>query len=274
MIPQATRQLSEAQARRILLALGLVRREWSAMPGDFDRGWLRVGPRLVALLTAAQLGAARDASAYVAQALAEQGQYVAPDARVQPDAFAGAAADGRALDGLLYGAVVVAKETPGSVPGRLAAAQRWLDGVVQTAVADAGRDAALASVVARPAVKFVRVVRPPCCQRCAVLAGRVYRHSDGFQRHPRCDCSMVPQTVATPDAGRQLQPGDVTDLTKKQRQALADGDGSERHFNKVINDYQRKRGDFLPPTRVQRLASSESREKARDALAQAGYLAA
>lgn len=245
------------------------------MPGDFDRGWLRIGPRLTALLAAAQLGAARDGSAYVAQALAEQGQHVAPNGQVVPETIAGLSADGRALETLLYGAVVQAKETPGPVAARLAAAQQWLDMAVQTAVADASRDAQLVSVVARPKVRFVRMANAPCCQRCAVLAGRIYRHSEGFQRHPRCDCSMIPQTVANPDAaGRNIRPEDVKDLTQKQRELIAKGDGSEQHFNRVINDYQRKRGDFLPPTRVQRLASPQSREKARDALAQAGYLAA
>jgi hypothetical protein len=39
---------------------------------------------------------------------------------------------------------------------------------------------------------FVRRVNPPCCGRCAILAGRWYRYDSGFRRHPRCDCTLEP----------------------------------------------------------------------------------
>jgi IS5 family transposase len=60
-------------------------------------------------------------------------------------------------------------------------------------------------------------------------------------------------------------------LTRKQRQSIADG----ADFNKTINDYQRKRGDYLPPTRVDSItARAKSRADAVEQLTQAGYLAA
>jgi hypothetical protein len=34
----------------------------------------------------------------------------------------------------------------------------------------------------------------PACGRCILLAGRLYRYSTGFRRHPRCDCQMKPVT--------------------------------------------------------------------------------
>jgi hypothetical protein len=66
--------------------------------------------------------------------------------------------------------------------------------VVETAgaVSDAARDATSASIVARPQIGWVRMVNPPCCSRCAVLAGRSLQWNDGFQRHPRCDCLHIP----------------------------------------------------------------------------------
>src|SRR5690348_18342012 len=36
------------------------------------------------------------------------------------------------------------------------------------------------------------LLNPPSCQRCAILAGRWYRWSQGFLRHPRCDCVNLP----------------------------------------------------------------------------------
>lgn len=242
------------------------------MGDDFDRSWVTVGPRLLAVVTMAQLGAARDGAAFVPAALAQQRQKAPADARVVPAAFAGVASDGRPLLSLLYGAVAQSRGAEaGSLVERLSVGRSWLDMTVQTAVADAGRDASMAAMVARPRVQWVRIVTPPCCQRCAVLAGRVYRHSEGFKRHPGCNCSMLPQTVANPDAtGITIGPEDVRDLTAKQRQAIADG----ADFNKVVNDYQRKRGDFLPPTRVDQLSARRSRSGAVEALTQAGYLAA
>lgn len=65
--------------------------------------------------------------------------------------------------------------------------------LVETLVRDAGRTARTVDAITRPAVTgYVRSLRPPSCGRCAVLAGRVYRYSQGFQRHPRCDCLMTP----------------------------------------------------------------------------------
>lgn len=44
------------------------------------------------------------------------------------------------------------------------------------------------------AVGWIRVLDPPSCGRCAVLAGRFYKWSDGFLRHPNCDCKHMPVT--------------------------------------------------------------------------------
>lgn len=258
-----------AQARRAESAALLAGREWDRIGEDFDVGWRRVGHRLALVVASAQVGAARDGVAHIGSALISAGQHVEAQGRIDPRAFAGIASDGRSLDQLLYGAVVRARSAKvDSFAQRLTIGRNWLDMAVRTQVADAGRDAASAAIVARPRVSWVRVVSAPCCQRCAVLAGRVYRYSQGFQRHPRCNCTMLPQTVANPDAvGLTIGPGDVKDLTARQRQMIADG----ADFNKVINDYQRKRGAFLPPTRVQRrIAKAGSREKAMDALAEIG----
>ena len=61
-----------AQQRLITVTAAAIRREWDLIGPDFDAGWRRVGPRIVTLMTAAQIGAARDGAAYVGQALTEQ----------------------------------------------------------------------------------------------------------------------------------------------------------------------------------------------------------
>ena len=94
-----------------------------------------------------------------------------------------------------------------------------------------------------------------------------------FQRHPGCDCIMLPQTVANPDAvWNKVNPSQITDLTRKQRDALEGG----ANLHSTINDYQRKRGDysgFLPPTRVDRVIDrAGQRDKAMDALRAIGVV--
>lgn len=240
------------------------------MGPDFDSSWSRLAPRIAILTTAAQLGAARDGAAYVSEMVD-----VAAEGEVVASALAGIASDGRPLASLLETSVVTAKRgiAEGMSPqDALARGGRWLDMTVHTQVADAARDATSLGITSRPRVVWVRMVNPPCCQRCAVLAGQVYRYSTAFKRHPRCDCQMLPQTVANPDAtGIHIGPEDVKDLTALQRKAIAGG----ADFSKVINDYNREGAYHLPPTRVDELtARARSRDAAVEQLTQAGYLAA
>lgn len=98
--------------------------------------------------------------------------------------------------------------------------------IVSSLVSDAGRSAMGAFTATRvQEVGSIRVLSPPSCSRCAILAGRWYRWSDGFQRHPRCDCQMLPgiRSAATWDPNRAYERGEITDLTKAQRQAIDDG---------------------------------------------------
>lgn len=68
-----------------------------------------------------------------------------------------------------------------------------LDLFVQSEIIAAGADAASAEIVAGPEwTNFVRVLDLPSCDRCVILAGRIYRDLDGFKRHPKCDCQHWP----------------------------------------------------------------------------------
>ena len=76
--------------------------------------------------------------------------------------------------------------------------------LVASEVADAGRTASQVEFVARPLwTNYVRMLTPPSCARCTILAGRIYRDLDAFDRHPLCDCVMVPveDWQAAHDAG-------------------------------------------------------------------------
>lgn len=70
---------------------------------------------------------------------------------------------------------------------------RWLQGVVSTILIDTARAAEAAAAAPREWVDgWVRMLNPPSCSRCAVLAGRFYLWNDGFERHPLCDCRHIP----------------------------------------------------------------------------------
>lgn len=114
--------------------------------------------------------------------------------------------------------------------------------LVSSLVSDAGRSAESVATAVRPRTGYVRYLSPPSCSRCAVLAGRTYRYSQGFDRHPGCDCVMVPTTVAndqfTQDPVDLMERGLVTGLSKADQRAIADG----ADFNQVVNVRQQKAG--------------------------------
>lgn len=137
----------------------------------------RKGAREVAKYVAAyQLAAARDAVASVGDMLREQGTDVEPDAQPVPSSVAGVTSDGRPLATLFEQAQT-----------------DYLFGLmVVTQLQDTARTAASMGITVRDQVGYVRMLNPPSCSRCAVLAGKWFKWNEGFQRHPRCDCRHVP----------------------------------------------------------------------------------
>ena len=107
-----------------------------------------------------------------------------------------------------------------------------IERLILSEVADAGRTASQVEFVSRPDWQnYVRMLNPPSCPRCAILAGRVYRDLDAFARHPGCDCVMVPVQdwqeahdnglVASFDDA--FKAGNVHGLSKADAQAIRDG---------------------------------------------------
>lgn len=107
-----------------------------------------------------------------------------------------------------------------------------IDRMVASEVADAGRAASQAEIVAGPDwTNYVRMLNPPSCARCTILAGRIYRDLEAFQRHPNCDCVMVPVAgwQEAHDEGLITSPQDAFDkglvrgLSAADTQAIEDG---------------------------------------------------
>lgn len=172
---------------------------------DLSGSWAAQVPAMAAILSNVQVQAASAGASYGAATLAEQGLYEAPQSFVDPKAFGGFASDGRSLAGLLYAPVPHVKTLIGAgmAPGQaLAAGGSHLTMIARTQVADAGRAAAGVDTASRVGVGYIRMLNPPSCSRCSILAGRFYRWNSGFQRHPRCDCIHVASTEAAVKGGQ------------------------------------------------------------------------
>lgn len=219
---------------------------------------------VASVVVAHQIAQAQTSQTAVAEMLAEQEIASTAEALLNLASFTTAADD--------LGAML------GSLTDDMAAE---FDRLVDSLVTDAARAAESVAVTVRPNVWHIRYVSPPCCARCAILAGRVYKWSEGFQRHPGCDCSMIPTTVAAPyaqDPEQMVRDGDVRGLSKADLQALADG----ANLSRVVNVRSKNaglleaghaltRGGRPTPAGIYRTAGDD-RAKALDLLQRYGYI--
>ncbi|NKS17323.1 hypothetical protein GS490_13430 [Rhodococcus hoagii] len=228
MIPDAAVAYYKGQQRLTMEALAIAVDVWgSRPPADFDVWFDRNIEMLVELATVAQQRAVEASEGYVADVLDELGTPVVAVAEAVPSGLIGVASDGRGLDSLMYGAVITAK---GRIAEGAGAAQAWDSGLaaltrrIQTQIADAARVSTGLSIAARPRVGYVRMLNPPSCSRCAVLAGRFYRYNKGFRRHPGCDCRHIPS--------REDQSGDLRTDPKEYFDSLSEAQ-QDKQFTKA-----------------------------------------
>jgi len=167
------------------------RAEWAQVdPDQIRTSWQNRLPRVLTLVVAAQRAAAGLSEPYLRQLLGLDAEQA-----LDPAALSGIASDGRPLDSLLAQPVVTALTylaTGRAVGDAMAAGLAMLEIIVGTQVHDAARVADLIGITTRPGVAYTRVVELPACDRCIVLAGQTYSASEGFERHPRCDCGILP----------------------------------------------------------------------------------
>jgi len=176
-------------------------RLWASVDRSNIRdSWTSMLSRIVVLLAAIQQIAAGEAEGYVLAALEAQNVDTDSHGQVRPDGFAGFASDGRPLDSLMYQpvpATLTAIEAGASQAQAMATGWAVLDMILSTQVADSFRASASVAMATKPKVtRYVRMLVPPSCSRCAILAGE-YSYRTPFKRHPRCDCVGIPATEAT-----------------------------------------------------------------------------
>ena len=196
-VPPRPDQLAAAQRQRQQAIAGQAMSQTSGLWAFLAvAGWLSLRPRILSILRAAMAEAGRGAQPYVAAVAA--GWSVDPDplGTVNGSTFAATASDGRDLGTLLD---QPAREVEAFVSQGMAAGQaraigeRHMLRIVQTQVQDASRvSVGVAITNDRRMSGYIRHLTLPSCSRCIILSGRWYRYSSGFQRHPQCDCVMLP----------------------------------------------------------------------------------
>lgn len=216
------------------------------------RPWTDVLTQLSAYQNAAVLAAIRTIAAWASA-----------DVRTNPQVFAGVSSNGFSV----LEPIIATIDRVEPAPAEPLPAPWWSDPtsfearvqqLIADEVADAARTASQVEFVEQGWTRYIRLLNPPSCDRCAVLAGRVYRYSDGFARHPGCDCVMVPVDAA--DAARSeglisdpndaVAQGLVTGLSKADRRAILDG----ADIGQVVNA---KRAGIRAPAGVTNAITTE-----------------
>lgn len=158
--------------------------------------WLHAVPAAITVVSSAQAIAAAGSGPYLDDLAAEYGISDDSAGLVRAAGFASVASDGRPLDSLLFQPAItalMALKAGRTEPQAMAAGRFVTDMIVRTQIADAGRVADGVALTARPVFTgYVRMLTLPSCARCVVLAGKRYGWSQGFRRHPRCDCRHIP----------------------------------------------------------------------------------
>lgn len=190
------------------------------------------GPAEIAKIIAAfQVLAVREALKALDDMLDEQHIDVTPLAIPAPVALVGSTSAGFPL------------EAPFQAPTSNAA----FDMIVASQLQDVARNMIGIGVAARPHMGYVRQINAGACSRCAVLAGRFYKWSDGFLRHPRCGCKNIPTLqgqseglTTTPDQyfASLGQTEQDRIFTKAGARAIRDG----ADMSQVVNVYRRSAG--------------------------------
>lgn len=197
-------------------------------PADVVGSWAVRVPDAVAAMTAAQAIAADMADDYADRALAAMGIATAPAGAVNTAAFAGVSAEGVPLPDLLnLPALRASYAMRAGIQPVIARTRAQADLVkyARTEPADAARLSSQVAGIARHVGGYIRHLRLPSCARCAILAGRWYRWSAGFARHPHCDCVHVPATgeigrSLTTDPRTAILTGNVHGLTAAEHEAI------------------------------------------------------
>ncbi|WP_326728975.1 hypothetical protein [Streptomyces phaeochromogenes] len=200
--PELGRRRYDQVAATIRAIIEQIQQIWRTLSAETIEDDLlgEAGATIAEAAMAGQFSVAEAAQAYVAAQMAAQGGLSLAQAALlpalRPPGFVGLAPGGGRLETLLFlPGIGVRRRIAAGLPPEEAMIGGLVDMTmyIATAIADTARTADQVAMAAHPScVAYVRVVRLPACSRCIVLSGQMYTRSEGFLRHPNCDCETLP----------------------------------------------------------------------------------
>lgn len=199
---------------------------------DFDTSWALIVANLTAIVATAQTRMSRQAVEYIPDVLEDTGQVraIAASAEAVPGALVGVTGTGVGIDTALYSSVIVAKIAVGNGKSATRALKEGGARLTQTAgtiLSDTGRAGERLAMSFRPIGGYVRMLTPPSCSRCVLLAGKRYQMDVAFQRHPQCDCRHIPASESVAE-DMTVNPDEYFEsLTQEQQDSAFTKSGAE-----------------------------------------------
>ena len=222
---QSAAEQYRAQQRLTATTTAAVAHLWRRMDDDFDASWARIAPDTLTVVEQGRAAAVQTALGYTDDVLAQTGQRAPATGDLNPAAFLRTAPDGRDVSTLLDQSIITAKTSvaAGAAPeAALAVAGRWLTMATLTLMADTRREVYQADIGQRPALGgYTRMLNPPSCSRCVILAGKWFRWNTGFERHPRCfPAGVVVSGPSVVGATRRWYEGELVILSTSSGEQL------------------------------------------------------
>lgn len=227
VIPTATSQYARMLQREQLL----LNRKIQQIFARVDQSFAEVAQEISATASASQRRIAEGGQAYAGRLL---GPTTSGVGSVTPAPLVGVTGFGVTIEEVFTGSRIM------TTPEALRAGFMWGLQLTKMALSDTARQSIILGMGTRQGSGYVRALVGKTCSRCAVLAGKHYRSSDAFQRHPNCDCIHVPYRSDQKTAPA-LDVDDYFDsLTEAEQNRVFTNAGAEaiRHgadVNQVVN---------------------------------------
>ena len=170
-----------------------------ASPMDIDVWEREFGDQVVELIARAQAKNAALVDRTMNLELMANGWQDSPIGVLNPAGFAGYMPDGDPLEMIPRAVAKHVRErldlfeepTPQQIRSAWESGGKLLATITQTALIDTQRMAKSVAGLMRPKTLYIRMANVPCCDRCAVLAGKRGYWDKPFLRHPGCDCTQI-----------------------------------------------------------------------------------
>ncbi|MDY5159561.1 VG15 protein [Actinotignum urinale] len=217
----------------------------SVNPSFIRESFTEALPDLVVGLSHIQRETAIDAASYGSSVLVETGGYEPAEAFVNVEAFTGWAPYGNTLVEAVNSVVPYTLKRIGQGLGAdkaLDRARSYLQSISAESIRSVARDVEHLDILTRPGIGYVRMLNPPSCMFCVLLAGRRYAWNQGFERHPQCDCVHVPcnqkQLAGAVQEGLVLDPYEYFESLDEKTQNRVFGVGNAEAIRAGADMYQ------------------------------------